>query len=209
MSAKVMFALGTVLVAVSLVGFLGLTAIAQDKPEMSRTPKPGDELPEFTMKDYHGNEHTLNSFEGKVVVLNFSSQECPYSRGVDPHLAELAKEYEGKGVVILSIDSHHKTTVEEIKKYAEENKLPFPILKDEGNVYADLVGATRTPEFFVLNKELILVYHGPFDDRKDPQQKGETPYLRNAIDAALEGKPVEPSVVKAWGCTIKRAQKEG
>ncbi|HOJ32830.1 MAG TPA: redoxin domain-containing protein [Candidatus Hydrogenedentes bacterium] len=171
-------------------------------------PRPGDELPAFVLKDYNGKEYALNNLEGKVVVLDFSSQECPYSRGVDPHLAELAKSYEGKDVVFLSIDSHFKTTVEEIKKYAEENKLPFPILKDEGNVYADMVGATRTPEFYVLNKELVLVYHGPFDDRKEPDKKGETEYLRNAIDKTLAGKPVEPSEVKVWGCTIKRAEKK-
>lgn len=191
-----------------VLGFIvAVSASAQESANAAK-PRPGDAFPEFVLKDYNGNQHALKDFKGKVVVLDFSSQECPYSRGVDPHLAELAKAYDGKDVVFLGIDSHFRTTVEEIKQYAEDNKLPFPILKDEGNVYADTVGATRTPEFYVLNKDLVLVYHGPFDDRKEPDKKGETEYLRQAIDKTLAGQPVEPSEVKAWGCTIKRAEKK-
>lgn len=202
--AMLMFMGGAVLVTFLLVA--GWAGLAQEPPELPKA-EIGAKLPEFTMTDHTGKEHSLSAYAGKVVVLNFSSQECPYSRGVDPHLADLAKEYKDKGVVVLCIDSHNKTTVDEIKKYAEDHSLPFPILKDEKNVYADAVGATRTPEFYVLDKEQKLVYHGPFDDRKDPAKRGETEYLRNALDKTLAGEDIVPSQVKAWGCTIKRVPK--
>jgi len=166
----------------------------------------GAVAPDFTLKDHEGKDHTLSALKGKVVVLDFSSQECPYSRGVDKDgLVELANAYAAKGVVFLGIDSHKSTTPEQIKQYAADNKIPFPILKDVGNKYADAVGATRTPEFFILDKDLKLAYHGAFDDRKDPEKRGATAHVRDALDNLLANQPVKTPEVTAWGCTIKRA----
>lgn len=166
----------------------------------------GDKMPAFTMNDHAGNEHSLSDFEGKVVVIDFASQKCPYSRGVDPDVQALHKAYEDKGVVVLAIDSHHETTPEEIAGYMNENGYTFPVLKDEGNAYADEVGATRTPEMFVLDKEGAVAYYGAFDDRKSPKAEPETTYVADAVAALLAGEPVEPSKVNPWGCTIKRAK---
>jgi len=52
-----------------------------------------------------------------------------------------------------------------------------------------------------------LAYHGAYDDRKAPDKTGETNYVAKALDALLAGEKVEKPVVKAWGCTIKRAPK--
>jgi thiol-disulfide isomerase/thioredoxin len=171
-----------------------------------KVPPLGSVLPDFTLKDFTGQEHSLASCKGKVVVLDFCSQECPYSRGVDEALTELANTYAEKGVVFLGVDSHKSTTPDQIKQYATDKKVPFPILKDGNNTYADVVGATRTPEFYILDKDLKLVYHGAFDDRKVPEKRGETNYVRNALDDVLGGKPVRTPQVDAWGCTIKRAK---
>jgi thiol-disulfide isomerase/thioredoxin len=171
-----------------------------------KAPPLGSVLPDFALKDFNGQERSLASCKGKVVVLDFCSQECPYSRGVDEALIELANTYADQGVVFLGVDSHKSTTPEQIKQYATEKKVPFPILKDGNNTYADAVGATRTPEFYILDKDLKLVYHGAFDDRKVPEKRGETNYVRNALDDVLGGKPVRTPQVDAWGCTIKRAK---
>ncbi len=168
--------------------------------------KVGDAMPEFDLPNYDGQAYSLAAVKGQIVVLEFSSQACPYSAGVAPSLNQLAKDYKEKGVVVWSIDSHRSTTPEEIQAYASKEGLVFPILKDTGNAYADQVGATRTPEMFVLDKAHRISYYGAFDDRSDPSKIGETPYVRNALDALLAGKPVEPAEVTPWGCTIKRAE---
>jgi len=165
----------------------------------------GAAAPDFTLTDVTGKDHSLSSHKGAIVALVFTSQECPYSRGADPHLADIARKYAEKGVVILSIDSHKDTTPEQIKKYQDDKELPFPILKDPKNQYADAVGAKQTPEVFLLDKEGKLAYHGAFDDRRGTDDPGETPLLANAIEALLEGKAPDPAEVKQWGCTIKRA----
>ena len=167
----------------------------------------GQAVPAFELPDVNGKTRKLADFAGKIVVLEFCSIECPFSRGADPHLSALAQRYAPQGVVVIGIDSHKSTTPEQIRKYAQEKGKTYPILKDAGNTYADLLGAKVTPEVFVLDKDGKLAYHGAFDDRKAPEEKGETPYVENAVKALLEGKPVDPATVKAWGCGIKRVEK--
>lgn len=166
----------------------------------------GEPMPEFKLKDPGGTEHTLAKYRGKNVVLVFSSFKCPFSKGVDPQLAELAEKHRDAPVVFLAIDSHKDTTVEELRAYAKSAALPFPILKDDANTYADAVGAKRTPEVFIIDTEGKLVYHGAFDDRRMPETPGDTAFAARALDALLAGKPLPVTQTKAWGCTIKRAE---
>ena len=165
----------------------------------------GAEMPNFALKDLTGKEHTLEQYKCKIVVLDFCSHHCPWSRGADPHLIELAKKYADQGVVFLGIDSHFDTPVEDIQKYADEAGKSYPILKDEGNQYADKTGARVTPEIYIVDKEGKLAYHGAFDDRKAPESKGDAAYVDKALAAIIAGEKVDPDRVKAWGCTIKRA----
>ncbi len=166
----------------------------------------GEEMPDFTMTDYTGAEHSLSDYRGKVVVLEFLSQHCPWSRGAAPSIADVAEKH-GEDVVFLGIDSHRATTHADNAAYAEKMDIQYPILRDENNVYADKVGATRTPELYVIDEEGVLRYHGAYDNRKSPQDTGDVNYLAKAIDAVVSGEPVEKAEVSAWGCTIKRVAK--
>lgn len=164
----------------------------------------GATAPDFTLKDCNGNSHTLKQYLDKVVVLEMCSIECPWSRGADPYLVELAAKYAPDNVVFLGIDSHNSVTVEQIKEYAEKNGKTYPVLKDVDNKYADLLGAKTTPEVFVIDKKGKLAYHGAVDDREEEATKGKTPYLDNAIAAVLAGKSADPAETRSWGCSIKR-----
>jgi len=77
------------------------------------------------------------------------------------------------------------------------------MLKDEGNAVADLFGATRTPEIFILDKNLNVLYHGRIDDNKN-ESEVTTNDLKNALDEILSGKEVTNKITKQFGCTIKR-----
>lgn len=163
----------------------------------------GSKMPDFTMKDYTGKEHSLSDHQGEVVALIMVSQHCPWSRGADSDLAKISKQYQQKGVVFLGIDSHKSTPPADIQEYAE-GKIPHPILKDTYNDYADLVGATRTPEIYIVDKDGTLVYHGAFDNRNVPEESGDVNYVTKALDEVLAGKPVTTTEKAAWGCSIKR-----
>jgi peroxiredoxin len=168
--------------------------------------KVGEAFPDFNLKDSTGKEHTLAPYKDKIVVFNFCSQECPFSRGADPDINALAQTYAEKGIVFLGVDSNKDLSPADIQSHIESARISYPILKDEGNVLADAVGARVTPEIYVMGKDGTLVYHGPPDNRTGPNSAPTEHYLRDALEALLAGKPIDPATVKAWGCGIKRAQ---
>jgi peroxiredoxin len=118
-------------------------------------------------------------------------------------MVQLYKDYTSKGVAFIGINSNKQEGTEEIKEHAQEHSFLFPILKDKNNAIADKLGASVTPEIFVLNTKLEILYHGRIDDSRK-EAKVNSKDLRTALDAILTGKPVEITETKAFGCTIKR-----
>ena len=80
----------------------------------------------------------------------------------------------------------------------------FPVLFDKGNVLADKLGASVTPEAFYVDANNMLLYHGAIDNDRSGESITET-YLRTAFDSSLAGKKIERVKANAFGCTIKRA----
>ena len=200
-----------VLIAVLMVVLIAGGVVARLKLSGALSGIPsvvvvGDAMPDFSLQDCKGNTHRLKQYGGKIVVLEFCSHKCPFSRGIDQDLAALVRFYaDNDNVIFLGIDSHYDTTDQEIREYINIADLPQPILRDPGNQYADAVGALVTPDFFLIDKEGKLAYRGAFDNRILPERPGDKAYVAYAIEALLTDIPVNPTHVPAWGCTIKRA----
>lgn len=159
---------------------------------------------DFTLNDYHGNAHTLSQYnDSKAIVLLFVSTKCPISNAYNERMEALNKEYSGKGVTVLGINSNKAESVDKIKEHAEKHGFTFPVLKDEKNVIADRLSASVTPEAYVLNSNLELLYQGRIDDSKN-ESKIKSKDLRKTLDEVLAGKAVSVDKTKAFGCTIKR-----
>src|SRR5581483_1175283 len=139
-------------------------------------------------------------------VLMFISTQCPVSNAYNERMAALADEYGGKGVAVIGIDANREETPENIAAFAREHAFKFPVLKDAGNVQADVFGAKVTPETYVYDAQGVLRYHGRIDDDRAGSNI-QSKDLRNALDAVLSGKDVPVKETKAFGCTIKRASK--
>ncbi len=168
--------------------------------------KIGDTVEPFTLQCQEGHDQDLSEILGKkIVVLDFWNMQCPVSKGFEEQLKGIAKAYEEKEVVFYAIDSNTINSVEAIKKYAEENKLNYAVLKDIDNKIADKFDAAVTPEVFVIGKDKTIQYHGAISDNMDPT-KIQHHYLTAALDSLLEGKPVEVKESKAFGCGIKRTK---
>ena len=161
----------------------------------------------FSLNSYDGKRYSLDNYkDSKAIVLMFVATRCPVSNAYNSRMADLYKDYHGKGVVFLGVNSNELETVEEIKEHAQENNLGFPILKDKENKIADKFGANVTPEVYVLNSNLELLYHGRIDDSKRLENV-KSHNLRNALDEVLAGKDVTTPHTKAFGCSIKRVAK--
>lgn len=178
---------------------------AEDVPD---GVKIGDQIKDFTLKDYNGKEHSLYSYKGKkAVVVMFIATQCPVSNSYNERMVQLVNDYRGKGVEFVAINSNKQESVEEVAKHAQSKNFNFPVLKDYNNVIADYFGAQVTPEIYVLNPEWKLRYHGRIDDNQKID-KVTSQDLRAALDALLSGKEIAKTEAKAFGCTIKRIQKK-
>ncbi len=170
----------------------------------------GAPVPDFTLPDYLGQEHSLADFEDKqLVVVAFLGVECPLAKLYAGRLQSLADEYGPQGVGFLAVDSNAQDSLTEIASYARRHGVRFPVLKDRGNEVAELIGAERTPQVFLLDRSRKVRYAGRVDDQyvvgivRDAPTRED---LREAIDELLAGRSVSTPVTKALGCLIGRVK---
>ncbi len=168
-------------------------------------PAIGATIVDFTLPDTDGKEHSLNSLKGtNGTVLIFIAVQCPISNAYNERMGKLAQDYKARGITVVGINSNVSEPAEAVKAHAAAHKMTFLILKDNGNKIADTLGATRTPEAYLLDKNNKLVYHGRIDNSRDISQVNSNE-LRDALEATLSGKPVAKTTANAFGCSIKRA----
>ena len=158
----------------------------------------------FTLNDYNGVPHSLAQYHSSpAIVLIFISTQCPVSNAYDERMVSLYKVYSSRRVVFLGINANSQETAEDIKSHAQEHGFLFPILKDNDNVIADRLKASVTPEVFVCDSSLTVLYHGRIDDsRRETDVTSRD--LHSALDAILSGKLIAAAETKAFGCSIKR-----
>jgi peroxiredoxin len=160
----------------------------------------GEPLPAFDAISISGEPFSLEAAtrEHKAVVVLFTSTVCPYANYFASHLRELSERYGPRGVLFVGVNSNNWESREEIVEHAHQRGFLFPIIKDEGHVIADRLGADRTPEAFLVDATGRLRYRGWV------KSKQESPDLQHALDAVLEGRPVRRPSTKAFGCAVDR-----
>ena len=185
--------------------FISLAANAKTIDADPAPPAIGASIADFTLPDVDGKAHSLASLKGdKGTVLIFVAVQCPVSNAYNERMEKLAQDYKARGINVIGINANSTESAADVKKHAAEKSLTFPILKDEGNKIADSLGATRTPEAYLLDANNKLVYHGRIDNSRDMSQVNSSE-LREALDLTLAGKPVAKTTANAFGCSIKRA----
>src|SRR5581483_5505292 len=125
----------------------------------------GKQVADFVLKDGDGRPVSLAEFrDKKAFVVIFTGTECPINNAFMPRIAELYKTFAHQGVQFLAINANRQDSLHRIKEHAIANSIPFPVLKDADNSVADLFGAQRTPEAFILDSEHRIRYQGRIDD---------------------------------------------
>ena len=160
----------------------------------------GQPLPAFEATSLSGEAFSLEAAvrEHKAVVVLFTSTVCPYANYFASHVRELSETYGPRGVLFVGVNSNNWESRQEIIDHTRERGFAFPMIKDEGHVIADRLGADRTPEAFLVDATGRLRYRGWVKSRQ------ESPDLQHALDAVLEGRQVRRPVTKAFGCAVDR-----
>src|SRR5207302_8204699 len=148
----------------------------------------GDPAPAFAnLPGVDGKSHSLADYKDDVLVIAITSNECIVSIAYEDRIIALAQKYLGKvAFVAISVSLEDDDKLPAMKKRAQKKGFPYPYLYDESQNIGRALGASVTPEFFVLNKDRKIAYMGAFDDDID-ETKVKEKYLEPALDAILKG----------------------
>lgn len=145
---------------------------------------------------------------GRPLLVIFLCRHCPYVQHVKDELSRLGRDH-GDRVGIVGISSNDATTYPDdappsLAEMARESRFRFPVLYDESQDVARSYAAMCTPDNFLFDRDLRLVYHGRLDETRP--RSGATANgadIRRAIDAVIEGTSVAEDQHPALGCSIK------
>lgn len=170
----------------------------------------GSTAPNFDLVDARDNrKFSLNDINyEKGLLIIFGCNHCPFARHILPRLNEIAGDYQMKGISILMINSNDaknypEDSFDNMQKMAEEMNLKMPYLHDETQEVAKAYGAVCTPDIFLFDHELKLVYRGQFDDTRPEKGTATGADLMAAMDALIDGRPVSQDQKPSIGCSIK------
>jgi peroxiredoxin len=171
-----------------------------------------DIAPDFNLKNANPNQGgemvSLNQAKGENgIVVVFECNHCPYVVASFSRMDAMAEYCGSKGIGYVGINSNDENnypedSYENMVKRANKG-LPYSYLHDATQQVAQQYGAKRTPEFFLFNSQLELVYQGRMDDSPRNPTGVSTSELSDAITAILAGQT--PSVVQtdSIGCSVK------
>ena len=170
----------------------------------------GTQAPDFTLPaPKTGEQHNLQQLAGsKGTLVMFICNHCPFVIHIEQQLQQLGTDYQNSGIGIVAISSNDADSYPQDgpEKIAQKN-YPFPYLYDQSQQVAAAYDATCTPDFFLFDTDLKLVYRGQLDNSRPGNDVPITGAdLRAAMDALITGKAINPQQHPSIGCNIKWKQ---
>lgn len=169
--------------------------------------KPGNKAPDFELLGIDGKIYSLQSFKDKEgLLIIFMCNHCPYVKARMGELSDLYNQF-GKKIGFIGINSsdpdYPGEGIGNMNKFAEEYGIKFPYVTDEIHEVAREYGATCTPDPFLLDKDMKLVFHGRISDALEPDDNVQELTMKENIKKLLAGKKIEPWFNPSIGCSIK------
>lgn len=171
----------------------------------------GSEAPDFTLPDVsQGRVVSLADFEGRgALIVTFICRHCPYVVHVQEVLAQIGRDYQPRNVGMVAIGANDAgrypdDAPDKLAEMARQQGFTFPFLFDETQAVAKAYTAQCTPDNFVFDQDLRLVYRGQLDDTRPRSGQSATGAdLRAVLDAMLSGQPLPVTQKPSVGCSIK------
>lgn len=195
-----------------LLTIILITAALMVNPE-SEQLNIGDKAPKQSLElsSIKGDKVTLDGLKAENgLLVIYSCNTCPWVIAWEDRYNEIYKECEELGLGFVLVNSNEAKregddSLDAMKEHAKEKGyMDFAYVVDKNHELADAFGATKTPDVFLFDADMTLVYKGAIDDNSKNKDAVENPYLKNAIKAVSQGKKADPAETKALGCSIKR-----
>jgi thioredoxin-related protein len=175
----------------------------------------GADMPmqEHKMLDVSGKELSMkDAVKGNGVLVMFSCNTCPYVIKNEERISNLS-DFTTKldfGMIVLNSNEAYRKdedSYQSMQEFAKEKKLNCAYVVDKDYQVADAFGANRTPECYLFDKDMKLVYHGAIDDNANDASAVTRNHLVEAMTEISQGKKVSMPETKSVGCSIKRKAK--
>ena len=191
-----------------LFSLLLTTAIPTIAKCSDKTTKPSQVSEKLEFSDLEGKWHSLSALaEHRALVLIFVTTDCPIANSYQPLLARMHKEFQSKGFEFVLIHEGPNQSPNKLKEHSKEYSVPFSLVMDAEHTIARKVGATITPEVFVVGREGAILYQGRIDNLYQGFGKKRATVTREDLRIALSeldsGKSVSISKTDAVGCSIQ------
>ena len=178
--------------------------------------KVGDQAPDFTGTDSHGQTHKLSDYHGKFVVLEWHNNGCPFTKKhyESGNMQKLQQQWTSKGVIWLTMissspGSQGYVTADQENDYLQKmHAVPTAALLDPKGEIGHLYGAKTTPHMFVIDPQGQIIYNGAIDDKATTDASdvnGANNYVSDALQEAMSGKAVAVATTRPYGCSVKYA----
>jgi len=185
-----------------------LVAVSAFAGKFNKVISVGDKAPVISglpaIQNGEETSFSLSDVKEDVVVVVFLANHCPYVKGYEDRLIDFTNAFKDKGVKVvgISVSLLKDDKIEGIKEYTKEHKSNYVYAYDETQAVGKAYGATKTPEFFVLDKERKIRYTGALDDSPTKEDAVSKTYLKDAVNAILSGKTPEVQETRAIGCGV-------
>jgi peroxiredoxin len=167
----------------------------------------GERAPTFELPDTEGKLHEPG--DAPATVVAFTCNHCPYALAWHERIVAIAHDYADRGVRVLAInpndvERYPRDSPEQMLARVEQGEFDgVPYLFDESQEVAHAYGGLVTRHPMLFGPDRKLLYQGRIDDNVDDPAAVHHPYLADAIDAALAGRPVVPAARPVLGCSVK------
>ncbi len=180
------------------------------EPSKEIEPEVARKAPDFTLNSFDGKTISLSDYKVKIVVLEWFNYECPFvlrHYGREQTMIALANKYKDKNVVWLAVNSTSHSTPEANIEFAEQRRLPYPILDDRSGKVGKAYGARTTPHMYVIDTRGSIAYQGAIDnDQRGRKRQGVINYVDKALAELTGGKEVTTTDTMSYGWAVKYAQ---
>ena len=167
----------------------------------------GDKAPDFRLMGVDDKTYAQDDFlKTGGLLLVFMCNHCPYVKAKIDSIVALHEKFKDK-IAVIGINSNDPEYpdegMENMKKFAAERGIRFPYLLDDTQVTAKSYGATCTPDPFLFDNEMKLVFHGRIDDALEPGDQVHERTMETNIEQLLKGEKIEKPFDPSIGCSIK------
>lgn len=164
----------------------------------------------FTLTNVvNGKSISLDTYPScSGVVIVFTTNACPYDEYYRTRISKISNEYQDKvPVLLINSSADAAESAENMVKKAQQLGITIPYLADKDQTLMQNMGATKSPQVFLLKNtggKFSVVYSGAIDDNAQVEKDVRQSYLKDAIDIMLTNQKIETAEVRPVGCALRK-----